>query len=51
MFGLVEKSERGVTGAVRPHRHEVLQVLQAAPQVSPPVLFQLIMSGSKQDKP
>ena len=44
MFGLVEEPESGVTGAISTDGDEVLQVLQTASQVSPAVLFQLIMS-------
>ena len=44
MFGLVKQPQGGVAGAVCTHRHQVLQVLQAASQVSPTVLFQLVMS-------
>ena len=44
MFGLVKEPQGGVAGAICPNRHQVLQVFQAASEVSPPVLFQLIMS-------
>ena len=44
MFGLVKQTQGGVAGAVCTHRHQVLQVLEAASQVSPAVLFQLVMS-------
>ena len=47
MFCLVEQPEGGVPGAVSPHRDEVLQVLQTTPQVSAPILFQLIVSRSE----
>ena len=47
MFCLVEQPEGGVPGAVCPHRDEVLQVLQTTPQVSAPILFQLIVSRSE----
>ena len=50
MFGLVEEPESGVTGAISTDGDEVLQVLQTASQVSPAVLFQLIVSRSETDK-
>ena len=44
MFGLVKQPQGGVAGAVRAYWHQILQVFQAASEVSPAVLFQLIMS-------
>lgn len=46
MFGLIEQPQRGVPGAVGAHGHDVLQPLQAVPQVSPAVFLQLVMSRS-----
>ena len=43
MFGLVQQPERGVPRAVGAQRHDVLQLLQAVPQVRPPVLLQLVV--------
>ena len=43
VFGLVEEAERGVPGAVGAERHDVLQLLQAVPQVRPTVLLQLVV--------
>ena len=43
MFGLVEEAERGVPGAVGAERHDVLQLLQAVPQVRPTVLLELVV--------
>ena len=43
VFRLVEESERGVPGAVGAERHDVLQLLQAVPQVRPTVLLQLVV--------
>ena len=47
MFGLIEQPERRVPGAVGADGHDVLQPLQAVPQVSSAVLFQLVVSGSE----
>ena len=46
MFGLVEEPQRGVPGAVRPDRDQVLQVLQTGSEVSTAVLLQLIVGRS-----
>ena len=43
VFRLVEESERGVPGAVGAERHDVLQLLQAVPQVRPTVLLKLVV--------
>ena len=43
VFGLVEEAERGVPGAVCAERHDVLQLLQAVPQVRPTVLLKLVV--------
>ena len=45
MFGLVQEPKRGVPRAVGAQRHDVLQLLQAVPQVRPPVLLQLVVGG------
>ena len=46
MFGLVEEPKRGVSGAVRPDRDQVLQVLKTRSEVSTAVLLQLIVGRS-----
>ena len=46
MFGLVEEPKRGVPGAVRTDRDQVLQVLKTRSQVSTAVLLQLVVGRS-----
>ena len=43
MFGLVEEPKRGVPGAVRTDRDQVLQVLKTRSEVSTAVLLQLVV--------
>ena len=50
MFGLVEEPQRGVPGAVRPDRDQVLQVLQTGSEVSTAVLLQLIVGRSREGR-
>ena len=50
MFGLVEEPKRGVSGAVRPDRDQVLQVLKTRSEVSTAVLLQLIVGRSREGR-
>ena len=50
MFGLVEEPKRGVPGALRTDRDQVLQVLKTRSQVSTAVLLQLIVGRSREGR-
>ena len=45
VFRLVEQSQCGVPGAVRPHWHHVLQLLKAIAKVGATILLKLVVSG------